>query len=205
MRVRKLIVAFVAVISGVVSLATVTTSQVHAEAVQAVKSWVPAEFEYSQSGSSSGDATQDIVITKPGYWHYVLADSSDGKKAIASGQSVVTVDSSQLNKALPDNNTGVTNVTNNTNTSNANNSNTSSSYVGTEIIYQARASRKNRSFNRHGRYYYGYIQRNAITRLYKNSRHIYRVRGKRCYRIGADRYVLAKNYKINKIYVHVSK
>lgn len=55
------------------------------------KTWVPPEFEYSQNGSSSGDANQDIVITKPGYWEEGPATTETVESSPAYDETVVDV------------------------------------------------------------------------------------------------------------------
>lgn len=55
------------------------------------KTWVPPEFEYSQSGSSSGDANQDIVITKPGYWEEGPSTTETVESSPAYDETVVDV------------------------------------------------------------------------------------------------------------------
>lgn len=55
------------------------------------RTWVPPEFEYSQSGSSSGDANQDIVITKPGYWEEGPSTTETVESSPAYDETVVDV------------------------------------------------------------------------------------------------------------------
>lgn len=55
------------------------------------KTWIPPQFEYSQSGSSSGDANQDIVITKPGYWEEGPSTTETVESSPAYDETVVDV------------------------------------------------------------------------------------------------------------------
>ena len=55
------------------------------------RTWVPPEFEYSQSGSSSGDANQDVVITKPGYWEEGPSTTETVESSPAYDETVVDV------------------------------------------------------------------------------------------------------------------
>lgn len=194
MKIKKLATLSTVAVLALASIATVTNI-VHADSVQAVYTWVEPEFHFVDSGSDNGDGTQDMVIDKPGYYGWVPVDSEAGKEAIAEGATPTTIDSSQLTK----------NVENNTDAStfNSDSSGNFDSNVKTVTEYYIKTRRRAGIYNRHGRYS-GHLSKRVEKHLYKNSRHVYHIRGRRFYRVGYNRYVLTRDTSIKKIYDHIS-